>query len=266
MNENVLLINDMTGYGKVSLSVMIPVLSQMQVQVHNLPTALVSNTLDYGKFNMLDTTDFMQNTLKVWDEMGFEFDAIATGLILNKKQVEIIHEYCSKQSAKNVLILCDPIMADEGQLYPGIEQSTIECMKQLISCADYIVPNYTEACFLTNEAYTENPSKERVIGIINKLRNTGAKSVIITSVTQEDVHSVWGYDHIMDCYFSLPYKKIPVRMPGTGDIFSAILLGKLLQSCSLKKSVQEAMGIVYELIEKNQYNKDLLKGIEIECS
>ena len=82
MSKQILLINDMAGYGKVALSAMIPVLSHMRHHIYNLPTALVSNTLDYGKFDILETTDYMEHTMKIWDELGFSFDAVYTGFIV----------------------------------------------------------------------------------------------------------------------------------------------------------------------------------------
>ena len=266
MNKNVLLINDLAGYGKVALSVMIPVLSHMEVEVNNLPTALVSNTLDYGKFDILDTTQYMKNTLKVWEELNFHYDAIATGFIVNEEQAHLIQEYCQKESENGVIVLCDPIMADEGKLYPGIQQETVNTMRTLISCADYIVPNFTEATLLTNELYSTNPSKEHIVRIIDKLRTIGSKSIVITSVEQNGKHSVWCYDHKENRYFDLPYENIPVRLPGTGDIFSSVLLGSLANGKSLENSVQEAMNIVKKMIQKHKDTKDPYKGIPIERS
>ena len=80
---SILLVNDMAGYGKVALSVMIPLLSALRLNVYNLPTALVSNTLDYGKFDILETTGFMRNALDVWDELGFTFNAVFVGFLLS---------------------------------------------------------------------------------------------------------------------------------------------------------------------------------------
>ena len=90
MSKKLLLINDLAGYGKVALSAMIPVLSHMKYEIYSLPTAIVSNTLDYGKFEILDTTEYIKNTLKVWDELNFDFDAISTGFIVSKEETRII--------------------------------------------------------------------------------------------------------------------------------------------------------------------------------
>ncbi len=88
-NKNILIINDMPGYGKVALAAMLPILSHMGHNIYNLPTALVSNTLDYGKFTILDTTDYMKKSIAVWKELGFSFDCITTGFLASAEQVDM---------------------------------------------------------------------------------------------------------------------------------------------------------------------------------
>lgn len=112
--KQILLINDMAGYGKVATAAMLPILSYMGLPTYNLPTALVSNTLDYGKFNILDTTDYIQGVFPVWKELGFSFDAIATGFIASERQAEIVSAYCKQEAAHGTTIFVDPIMGDEG--------------------------------------------------------------------------------------------------------------------------------------------------------
>lgn len=264
MNKQILLINDLAGYGKVALSVMIPVLSKMGVSVHSLVTALVSNTLDYGKFHILDTTEYMKNTLSVWKELDFSFDAISTGFMVNKEQTELIAAYCQEQSENGVTVFCDPIMGDEGSLYPGMTEEVIENMRLLISNADFVIPNYTEAVFLTKHEYTKNSSEKEVKSIIDDLRRMGAGSVIVTSCMIEKVYQVCCYDEKEDRYFSIPFENIAVRFPGTGDIFSAVLSGSILNGNNMECSVKKAMDTVKNLIKKNQNSSDKYRGIEIE--
>ena len=100
--NNILLINDIAGYGKVALSAMIPIMSNMKFQVYNLPTALVSNTLDYGKFDILETTGYMKNSMRVWGELGFTFDTIATGFLVSEEQTRLVAEFCEKKKGSSV--------------------------------------------------------------------------------------------------------------------------------------------------------------------
>lgn len=266
MSDKLLLINDLPGYGKVALSAMIPVLSHMGFDLYNLPTALVSNTLDYGKFDILETTDYMKNTISVWKELDFSFDSIATGFIVSKEQVKLVVEYCREQAKKNTKIFVDPIMGDDGKLYNGVSEETIEYMRELCSVADYIVPNYTEAAFLTGEEIKEDGiSTLEAREMIDKLRETGAKSIVITSMNIENQMAVVGYDSKKDYYFSIPFENVSERFPGTGDIFSAVMMGKVLLGKTLEASVGDAMDYVKKIILLNKENKDKFKGIPIEA-
>lgn len=267
MGKKLLLINDLAGYGKVALSAMIPVLSHMKYETYNLPTAIVSNTLDYGKFDILDTTQYMSNTLSVWEQLGFKFDAISTGFIVSKEQTELITKFCREKSNSGSLIFTDPIMGDDGKLYNGITEDTVMLMRELVSVADYIVPNYTEAAYLANVTYKEEgTSEEEFYAIIDVLRNFGAKSVVITSakVKGSDSKSVIGYDHKEKSYFRIDFNEIPVRFPGTGDIFSAVFIGKIMDGKNLCESTKQAMQTVSGMIEINVDNVDKYKGIPIE--
>ena len=267
MNKKILLINDLAGYGKVALSAMIPVLSHLKYELFSLPTAVVSNTLDYGKFEILDTTEYMEKTIEVWKDLGFHFDAISTGFIINEKQVELITSLTKEAKKQNTLILSDPIMGDNGHLYNGVNESTVKLMKQFIKNADYIVPNYTEACYLTNIPYRkEGLSKEESKLIIDKLRENGSKNIIITSVIfhHEKHRSVIGYDAQNETYFKLDYEEIPVSFPGTGDIFSAVLLGEIIKNNDLQKATLKAMNVVKKMISLNIDNVDKYKGIPVE--
>lgn len=267
MAKKVLLINDLAGYGKVALSAMLPVLSYLKYETYNLPTAIVSNTLDYGKFDILDTTQYMKNTLRVWKELDFQFDAISTGFIVSQEQTQMVTDFCRENAAKSVTVFTDPIMGDDGRLYNGMSEETVELMRKLVSVADYIVPNYTEACYLTGIAYEmEGVSEEAYHKMIDALRELGAKSVVITSavVKDSDKKSVVGYDHKEGKYFRIDFEEIPVRFPGTGDIFSAVFMAKILAGESLHDATQKAMDAVRAMIAENVENVDKFKGIPLE--
>lgn len=265
MNKKILLINDLPGYGKVALSAMIPVLSYMGYQVYHLPTALVSNTLDYGKFELLETTDYMRNSIHIWDELGFQFDAISTGFIVSETQAKLISDFCREQSSRGSLIFVDPIMGDAGKLYNGVSEKTIEYMKSLVAVADYIVPNYTEAACLTGMRYQcEDLSKKEMEEMLLRLRQVGAKSVVVTSAHVNGTNAVIGYDHRVKKNFMLAFEAVPGRFFGTGDLFSAVFMGNVLEGKSLQESVQIAMDVVKALIDKKQESKEASKYIPVE--
>nr|WP_325297328.1 pyridoxamine kinase [uncultured Dysosmobacter sp.] len=264
MKKQVLLINDLAGYGNVALSAMLPVLTYMGCHVCNLPTALVSNTLDYGKFRILETTDYMRDTLAVWQELDFQFDAISTGFVVSEQQAKLIADFCKQRSADGTMIFVDPIMGDEGSLYNGVTEQTAAHLRELTAVADYVVPNYTEAAYLSNVAYQKDGmSREEAKALVMKLREIGAKSVVITSALVNGEHAVVGFDHRRDEHFLLPFEEIPVRFPGTGDVFSAVLMGKVLAGEPLAQSTQRAMDAVKNMIELNRDAPDKYRGLPI---
>lgn len=260
----ILLINDMAGYGKVALSVMIPVFSHLKYETFNLPTALVSNTLDYGQFDILDTTDYMQNTIRVWKHLSFSFDAICTGFIVSERQAALVYQYCKEQKENGTVIFVDPIMGDDGKLYNGVTNEAVNYMKQLCSTADVIVPNITEACFLSGHAVKCSYSRQEIENIAVKLHGLGAKAVVITSTNMNGKMFTVVKASPEEPMVLIPYQEIPVRFPGTGDIFMSIVVGYFFRSGNLAASVQAAMRQLEAVIRANQNNIDKYKGIPIE--
>ena len=264
-NTQLLLINDMCGYGKVALSAMLPVLSHMGYRIHNLPTALVSDTLNYPKFYIHDTTEYVRQSLAIWEELGFEFDAISTGFIVTEEEARIISDFCHRRSQKGTKVFVDPIMADNGRLYAGVPESTIGLMRSLVECADYAVPNYTEACLLTDTPMAEQITADEAHALVDAMLALGAKSVVITSAKVDGASAVIGYDHVAGEYFTIPFELIPVYFPGTGDTFSSVLVGRVMAGWSLQRATTDAMRVVAELIERNADQEDKSAGLPIEA-
>ena len=264
-NTQLLLINDMCGYGKVALSAMLPVLSHMGYRIHNLPTALVSDTLNYPKFYIHDTTEYVRQSLAIWEELGFEFDAISTGFIVTEEETRIISDFCHRRAAKGTKVFVDPIMGDNGRLYAGVPESTIGLMRDLVACADYTVPNYTEACLLTDTPMREGITAGEAHALVDAVRELGAKSVVVTSANVDGKSAVIGYDHVAGEHFSIPFELIPVYFPGTGDTFSSVLLGRVMAGWTLQRATADAMRVVSELIARNASQQDKSAGLPIEA-
>ena len=276
MGKRIVLFNDLPGYGKVALAAMVPLFSRMGHFPYQVPTAVVSNTLDFGKFRIQDMTDYMRDTIKVWDELGFDPDCICTGFVLSEEQVELIGDYIRSRKPRmdeiqNIdngrLVMVDPIMADGGKLYNGIGMERVAAMRKLVSYSDVMVPNMTEAGFLTGIC----PGRERASAaelreLIDGLHKLSGKSVVITSAqdSETDEHLVCGYDHKSGQYFRVPFTFLPVRVAGSGDIFSTVMTGKLLNGESLEAAVREAVRVLTALIRENQSHLDEYKGILVE--
>ena len=265
-SKNILIIGDMPGYGKMGLAGMLPILSNMGHSVYNLPTALVSNNFDYGKFSVLDTTAYMEETIRVWQTLGFQFDCITTGFLASAAQVDLLRAFIDSQRKADFLVVTDPIMGDGGKLYNGSTPQTVDNMRRFVGAADVIVPNLTEAEFLTGlykgEELLTGAQARR---ILDGLRALGPRSAVITSGREEGGrHVVWGFDGRTGEYFTVPYRFIKAHFPGTGDIFTSLLTGQLLSGRSLPQAVKKAVDLLERLIFMEQDVAERNNGIRIE--
>lgn len=266
-SKNILIIGDMPGYGKMGLAGMLPILSNMGHSVYNLPTALVSNNFDYGRFSVLDTTAYMGETIRVWQELGFQFDCITTGFLASADQVDLLRSFIDLQRKEDFLVVTDPIMGDGGKLYNGSTPETVDNMRRFIGAADVIVPNLTEAEFLTSlHEGEETLTKEEARRVLDGLLALGPRSAVITSGRETETarHVVWGFDGGSGEYFTVPYRFIKAHFPGTGDIFTSLLTGQLLKGRTLPQAVKKAVDLLERLIFLEQDVAQRNNGIRIE--
>lgn len=274
--KQILLINDVVGYSHVGMVAMLPILTHEGHAVFNLPTALVSNTLDYGHFNVMETTDYMRGTLPVWKQLGFRFDAVCTGLMFSEEQAGLVAAYCRSLHESGTTVFVDPIMGDGGHLYNGMGRRQVELMRDMVSVADLTFPNYTEACYLTGTPFRkEGMGWDEACALLDDVAALGARSVVVTSarvdghtcvVGRRSESPLPGVAQKLDegRYFRIDYDELPRAFHGTGDIFSAVLIGHLMNGDSLRQSTEVAMGVVSRLIERNMDQQDLCLGIPIE--
>lgn len=261
----ILLINDMVGHSKVGMGAMVPIFSYMGFPTFSLPTAIISNTFDYGQFSVLDTTDYIRQTLPVWKSLGFSADAICTGCMLSEEQAQLVASYCREESARGTRVFVDPILGDGGRLYNGMTQQQVNAMRAMVSVADLIFPNYTEAALLTGHDFKQDGlTWSEAQSMLNELRAIGCQSALITSCPIDGKSSVAGYDHQADTFFLHRYDEIPGIFHGTGDLFSAILIVHLLSGETLEVSTRRAMDTVYRLIYLNRDLDDRCQGILVE--
>lgn len=247
--KKVLLAGDLVGYEKIAISAMIPILSNMGCNVNTLLTSVVSNTFDYGKAEVVDLTDFMRGSLKIWKDLGFKFDMIFTGYLTSMDQVKIIEDLI--EYSHNPIVVTDPIMGDDGVLYTGVDNRVKDYTKEMVDHSDIIVPNLTEARILLEEDQ-DTPYDESIIRSYLDRLSQGKKSVIITSVKLDSETYVYckNYYDGEGEVFRVPYKLIPYKFAGTGDIFSAMIIGSLAQDKSLKGAISYACKKISSILEK----------------
>lgn len=265
MKNRILLIGDLPCYGKMAINAMLPIFSHLGFDVSVLPTALVSNNFAYGKFDVLDTTDFMEKTLSYWDELGFEFDAVYTGFLSSKAQSELIADKCEEWKDRGMQIFSDPIMGDHGKLYNGVTQTHVENMRHLIAASDFIVPNLTEACYLAGVPCPQfGLTCEEMQDLMERLKDLCPGTILITSSIVDKQRMVYGYDAYKGISLELPYTEIDREFHGTGDVFTALFISARLKGSNVKESAGYAMEGVANMIRRNFTNENVFDGLRIE--
>ena len=263
--SSILLIGDIVGYGNLGMSVMTPILSHLGYEIFRLPSSMVSNNFSYGKFAVLDTTDYMRQCIDIWEEQGFSVDAVCTGYLVSKEQARIVSDYCRKLKARGTFIFVDPIMADDGKLYNGATEETVAYMRNVCQVADVIVPNVTEAKFLAGK-YLDKDSltSEEAEDLILTLQALGDNSVIISSMVMDGQTCTMLFDKSVGKTKVLPYRQVAAQFSGTGDVFSSVTIGQYIKGNTLEDSVLKAMNFVSHVIEANLNFLRQDNGIPIE--
>ncbi len=266
-------IHDISGFGRTSLTVVMPILSAMGIQVCPLPTALLStHTTEFTDFTFCDLTEELPKMLDHWQRLNLKFEGVYSGFLATHKQVEIVERAIHDFLKEDGLAIVDPVMGDNGILDPTITSDIVEAMRHLITQADIITPNYSEVCFLLNEE-PKNRSLDEIKVFAKRLaqmknnKARGPKIVVITSIPTEDKSQVYvlAYEKAFDKFYILSRPYIPAFYPGTGDTFASALTGNLLQKIPLEQSLENAVHFVTEAI-KITYKENTIsrEGILLE--
>ena len=240
-------IHDMSGMGRCSMTVIMPVLSALGCQVCPLPTALLSNHSEFKNFYFFDFTEHMEEYYLNWEKNNAEFDCVYSGFIGSEKQINIMIEIINKIKAKkDALVVVDPVMGDHGITYKTYTDKMVEKMSRLVHKADIITPNMTEASILLGEKYSdENISIEILKSYLNKLCSLGPDISVITGIKTEDGENINAcYDKKNNEYWKIPFQLVGKRYPGTGDLFTSLLVGYLMNGKKLPEAIEEASRFV----------------------
>ena len=249
--KRILTIQDISCVGKCSLTVALPIISAFGIETSILPTAVLSTHTMFKGFTFRDLTCDMEPISEHWKKENITFDALYTGYLGSFDQLDICAKMFEDYKTDNNFILVDPVMADNGKLYPGFSQEFADSMAKLCGKADIIVPNLTEASFMLHQPYVENGYTEDYIKQkLNDLCALGSKIAILTGVSfEEGKLGVYAYDKENDRYYSYFNKKIPVSFHGTGDIFASALCGALTKYNDLQKALEIAVDYTVECID-----------------
>ncbi|MDR0995203.1 MAG: pyridoxamine kinase [Tannerella sp.] len=266
--KRVAAIHDISGFGKCSLTVALPILSATGVETAAMPTALLStHTGGIEGYTFLDTTDQMRPFTKHWKSLDLHFDAVYSGFLGSFEQIDIVKEFIDTFRSSDNLVVVDPVMADNGELYKVFDLNFARGMRSLCEKADLIVPNLTEAALLLEEPYKDGPyTKAYIEGLMKRLSGIGPKKIVLTGVFfDEAALGSATYDAQTGIVDYALVDKIPGYYHGTGDVFASALLGALLNGFSLGASAAIAVRFTQGSIARTyKEGTDLRFGVDFE--
>ena len=245
-------IHDLAGFGRTSLMVVIPIFSTLGIQVCPLPTAVLSTgTSGFTDFRFADLTDHMSSFLSHWRELGLRFDAIYSGFLGSPRQVEIVADCISHCRKPGAFVVVDPVLGDNGLLEPTMDMRMVERMRWLARQATCITPNLTEAALLLGEPYPSEAVEQgmedsRLRDWLYRLTDNGPEVAVITSVPVGNKRrsAVVAYQRKFRRFWRVDCDYIPAVYPGTGDTFTSVLTGSMLQGDSLPLAMDRAVQFV----------------------
>ncbi|MCL1804767.1 MAG: pyridoxamine kinase [Clostridiales bacterium] len=245
-------IHDLSGYGRNSLSVVIPILSTMGCQAVALPTAVLStHTGGFEDYAFEDLTGFMKKAIDHWMKLDIRFHCVYSGFLGSPAQVELVSDFIMRQREHKPLVVVDPVLADDGKLYATMDMDMVAGMKYLISRADVVTPNLTEASLLLGKSYKADLGEETLKEWLVSLADMGPETVVITSAPisgkGKDI-SVAAYNRQSGHFWRAPCVYIPANYPGAGDVFTSVLTGSLLQGDSLPVALDRGVQFVTQAI------------------
>ena len=244
--KKVAAIHDIAGFGRSSLTVVMPTLSVMGHQTCPAPTAVLSSiTGFYTGYEMVDMTDFLSACFAHWKKENCEFDCIYTGFIGSAEGVRVAREFAEETKAP--LLVVDPVFADDGKCYDCFDEEMARAMADLVEIADVITPNLTEACFLTGTKQTNDMAS--ALSCLEKLKEKTSGSIVITGVPGEKSVLVLLYDRKTGLSYKIENPYIHSHYPGTGDLFTSVLTGALLSGEELPKAAGKAADYVFTAIK-----------------
>lgn len=266
-------VNDLSGFGKCSLTAAIPVMSALGVQCCPLVTGVFSNQTGYDSFYCRDCTDDMGPCIDEWKKLGVRFDGILTGFIANSKQGEIINKLIDVFGKENTVVAVDPVMADDGEIYKCYDEACVRAIISLAGRADIITPNLTELCILSERNYDDVVSLKRdellsAIKEMSILQNKEKAKIVITSgihlsenEVANTVYDNGSFDVIITPHYGGSFS-------GTGDILASFVTAQYIKGVAVKDAVKQASDFICKSIEetikdtKGEYNR--ADGIHFE--
>lgn len=250
--KKVVSIQDISCFGKCSLTVALPIISAMGIETAVIPTAVLSTHTGKGfeNYTFRDLTGDIPAIAAHWKSMDLIFNGIYTGYLGSIKQVEIVSEFFDSFGNNDNFIVVDPVLGDGGTLYAGFTTEFVCEMRKLCAKADYIIPNMTEVSFLLDIPYTEEYDEAYVCNVLKQLSTLGCRVPVLTGVCYDNEHQgAVAYDSVSDKYYSSFGRNVNKRFHGTGDIFASVFTGAAILGKPLQKCLDIAVAFTLDCIE-----------------
>lgn len=264
--RKLLTIQDISCVGQCSLTVALPILSAAGMETCILPSAVLStHTAGFSGFTVRDLTADIPGIAAHWKKENIRFDAVYTGYLGSTEQIACVQEIFDTLLAEGGLRIVDPAMADNGKLYPAFDAAYVEAMKGLAFGADIILPNITEACFLTDTEYRESYDEAWIAALLEKLRAAGAKTVVLTGVGYAPGRTgVVVAEESGTRYYE--HRRIAKGCHGTGDVYASAFVGALLNGMDAYESAVLAADYTVRCIELTQGDASHWYGVKFELA
>lgn len=249
--KKVLTIQDISCVGQCSLTVALPIISACGVETCVLPSAVLStHTGGFKGFTFRDLTEDMPAIRKHWESEGIKFDTIYTGYLGSTKQIDYVKDIFASGSKEGTLKVVDPAMADNGKLYYGFDQEFVDAMKKLCAEADFILPNLTEAAFLTDMPYEDGSDRRYVDEIMTRLIALGCKNVILKGLPSKNGNYMGILMYVDGKMAYYEHEKLENSCHGTGDIYASAFVGALAREKSANAAARIAADYAMECIKE----------------
>lgn len=253
--KRVLTIQDISCLGKCSLTIALPVISALGSETVILPTALLSTHTMFRNFTCRDLSDQIEPITRHWKDEGVTFDAIYTGYLGTAGQIEQVKGIFKTFRGENTVVVVDPVMADNGRLYPAFDMEYAKLNAGLCGCADVILPNITEACFMTGMEYREEYDVGYIRELLSALNDLGAGVSVLTGVSLEPGQTGFmGYERKTGQYRLYQNRRIDAAYHGTGDLFSSTAVGEIMKGKDWYEAMRIAADYTARTIEVTLHN------------
>jgi pyridoxine kinase len=248
--KKIAVINDLSGFGRCSIAVALPLISHLGVQCCPLPTAIFSNHTGFPSFYFDDYTASMRPYMDEWEKLGLEFEGILTGFLGSAQQIDLVEHFLQTFTTARTQVIIDPVMGDNGRPYATYTPDLCRQMKRLVAYANILTPNVTEACILTDTPYQAKFSEAELLRMAERLCAQGPEKVVITGVARGEFLENYCYTQESGPQV-LRTRRIAPQRSGTGDVFSSIVAAGAVQGVPFRDSVKTAADFIKVCLKRS---------------